>query len=96
MVSYTINSKCYFNELLVGSDGANKGVSTSDIKLHLLIPDGFNHNSINGSLDELESTAYYLYYAQTGGAGKRYWFHTKPNINILIKPRLNRIFKSRI
>lgn len=67
-----------------GSDGANKGVSVPDIKLHLLSPEGFNHNSINGALDELESKAYYLYYAQTGGAGKRYWFHTKPNINILI------------
>ncbi|MBB1285247.1 DUF499 domain-containing protein [Flavisolibacter sp. BT320] len=67
-----------------GSDGANKGLSIPDIKLHLLVPDGFNHNSINGALDELESSAYYLYYAQTGGAGKRYWFHTKPNINILI------------
>jgi len=35
-------------------------------------------------LDELENDAYYLYYAQAGGNGKRYWFHTKPNINILI------------
>jgi len=67
-----------------GSDGANKGISVPELKLNLLMPDGFNHNSINGSLDELESAAYYLYYAQTGGAGKRYWFHTKPNINILI------------
>jgi hypothetical protein len=67
-----------------GSDGANKGVSVPEIKLHLLTPGGFNHNNINGALDELESAAYYLYYAQTGGAGKRYWFHTKPNINILI------------
>lgn len=67
-----------------GSDGTNKGVSVPDIKLHLLRPNSFNHNSINGALDELESAAYYLYYAQTGGSGKRYWFHTKPNINILI------------
>jgi len=67
-----------------GSDGANKGVSVPDIKLNLLTPGGFNHNSINGALDELESTAYYLYYAQSSGSGKRYWFHTKPNINILI------------
>ncbi|HXG91829.1 MAG TPA: DUF499 domain-containing protein [Blastocatellia bacterium] len=66
-----------------GSDGANKGVSVADIKLNLLEPDGFNHNSINGALDELEASAYYLYYAQSGSA-KRYWFHTKPNINILI------------
>ena len=67
-----------------GTDGTNKGVSVADIKLNLLEPEGFNHNSINGALDELESKAYYLYYAQTGGNGKRYWFHTKPNINILI------------
>ena len=32
----------------------------------------------------MESDAYYLYYAQSGSLGKRYWFHTKPNINILI------------
>jgi len=67
-----------------GSDGANKGLSIRDIKLQLLTPGGFNHNSVNGALDELESKAYYLYYAQSGGADKRYWFHTKPNINILI------------
>lgn len=74
-----------------GSDGANKGVSVQELKLHLLTPDGFNHNSINGALDELESTAYYLYYAQTGSGGKRYWFHTKPNINILINQAKNDI-----
>ncbi len=67
-----------------GSDGANKGISVAELKLHLLSPDGFNHNNINGALSELESVAHYLYYAQTGGSGKRYWFHTKPNINILI------------
>ncbi len=67
-----------------GSDGANRGVGVPEIKLQMLEPNGFNHNNINGALDELESSAYYLYYAQMGGAGKRYWFHTKPNLNILI------------
>jgi len=67
-----------------GSDGANRGVGVPEIKLQMLEPNGFNHNNINGALDELEGSAYYLYYAQMGGAGKRYWFHTKPNINILI------------
>jgi predicted AAA+ superfamily ATPase len=66
-----------------GTDGANRGVSVADIKLNLLEPGGFNHNSINGALDELEGVAHYLYYAQTGST-KRYWFHTEPNINILI------------
>lgn len=67
-----------------GNDGTNKGISVSEIKLNLLVPDGFNHNSINGALDQLESSAYYLYYAETGTGGKRYWFSTKPNINRLI------------
>ena len=46
-----------------GSDGANKGISVPEIKLNLLSPDSFNHNNINGALDELEISAYYLYYA---------------------------------
>jgi predicted AAA+ superfamily ATPase len=66
-----------------GTDGANRGVSIKDIKLNLLEPDSFNHNIINSALDELEAAGYYLYYAQSG-QDKRYWFHTKPNINILI------------
>jgi hypothetical protein len=73
-----------------GSEGANKGLGIAELKLNLLRPDGFNHNSVNGALDELESNAYYLYYAQSGG-GKRYWFHTKPNINILINQAKNDI-----
>ncbi|MDQ3799986.1 MAG: DUF499 domain-containing protein [Acidobacteriota bacterium] len=66
-----------------GTDGANRGVSIKDIKINLLEPDSFNHNLINSALDELEAAGYYLYYAQTG-SDKRYWLHTKPNINILI------------
>jgi hypothetical protein len=67
-----------------GSEGNNKGLSIPELKLHLLAPGGFNHNSINGALSDLENSAYYLYYAQTGNAGKRYWFHVKPNISMLI------------
>ena len=67
-----------------GSEGTNKGLSIQELKLHLLAPGGFNHNSINGSLSDLENSAYYLYSAQTGNAGKRYWFHVKPNISMLI------------
>lgn len=67
-----------------GSEGSNKGLSIPELKLHLLAPNNFNHNSINGALSDLENTAYYLYAAQTGNAGKRYWFHVKPNISMLI------------
>ncbi len=67
-----------------GSEGSNKGLSVPELKLHLLAPNSFNHNSINGALSDLENSAYYLYSAQTGNAGKRYWFHVKPNISMLI------------
>lgn len=67
-----------------GSEGSNKGLSVPELKLHLLTPSSFNHNSINGALSDLENTAYYLYSAQTGNSGKRYWFHVKPNISMLI------------
>lgn len=66
-----------------GSTGGNKGVSIEDIKLAVVRPMGFNHNSVNGALDRLEAAAHYLYYSSSGSS-KRYWFHTKPNINILI------------
>lgn len=65
-----------------GSQGQNKGISIDELKLSMLKPDSFNHNDINGALDRLEDVAHYLYYSSTGQ--KKYWFHTKPNINILI------------
>lgn len=65
-----------------GSQGQNKGVSVAEIKLCMVKPEGFNHNDINSALDRLEGAAHYLYYSTTGQ--KKYWFHTKPNINILI------------
>lgn len=74
-----------------GSIGANKGISIQEIKLCVVKPNAFNHNNVNGALDILESYAYYLYYSTTGTAHKRYWFHTKPNINILINQARNDI-----
>ena len=73
--------------ILLGSFGSisgNKGLSREDIKLCVVRPDSFNHNSINGALDRLEGVAHYLYYSTTGVTSKRYWFHTQPNINILV------------
>jgi predicted AAA+ superfamily ATPase len=65
-----------------GSSGSNKGTSVQELKLASLKPSSFNHNNIHTALDLLEENAHYLYYSTTGQ--KRYWFHTKPNINILI------------
>jgi predicted AAA+ superfamily ATPase len=67
-----------------GGEGGNKGLSISELKLCLIKPRAFNHNNINGALDEMEGKAHYLYYSTSGPYGKHYWFHTKPNINILI------------
>lgn len=65
-----------------GSSGSNKGTSVQELKLATIKPNSFNHNYIHTALDLLEENAHYLYYSTTGH--KRYWFHTKPNINILI------------
>lgn len=79
-----------------GSAGANKGVSIEEIKLNTLRPDSFNHNTVNSVLDKLESNAHYLYYSTAGTASKRYWFHTKPNINILINQAKSEIKNTQI
>lgn len=46
-------------------------------------PDTYNHNSINGAIDALEAEAHYLHYSDVGET-RKYWFHLRPNINILI------------
>ena len=71
--------------ILLGSFGttsANRGVSLPEIKLCVLKPHTFNHNSVNGVLDALRENAHYLYHSSVKQS--RYWFHTEPNINILI------------
>lgn len=72
-----------------GSGGINRGISVEEIKLCTIKPDSFNHNHINGALDALEGKAFYLYYSSTGSTSRRYWFYTKPNINILINQARN-------
>jgi len=67
-----------------GGSGINKGIGIDEIKLAVVQPGTFNHNSVNGALDALEGSAHYLYYSSAGTPVKRYWFHTKPNMNILI------------
>jgi hypothetical protein len=81
-----------------GTDGANKGIAIDELKLCVLKPDTYNHAFINTVLDELESSAHYLYYGTSSGGSqnKRYWFHTKPNVNILINSAKNEIKKADI
>jgi len=80
--------------ILLGSFGgaqANKGLGIDEIKLCVLKPDSFNHNSVNGALTDFESRGHYLYYSSLESNKKRYWFHTKPNINILINQAKNEV-----
>lgn len=70
--------------LLLASVGGDHqhGLSMPELKLCMLRPNAFNHNDIDGVLNKLESVAHYLYSSNTGG--KRYWFQSKANINILL------------
>jgi hypothetical protein len=61
-----------------------KGITIHDMKLNLVRPGGFNHNSINGVINVLEESSYYLHSNLAAGERKRYWFHIHPNINIII------------
>lgn len=79
-----------------GGDGPNKGPTVSDIKLSVMKPNDFSHFTVNAALQELEGKAHFLYYSTTGASGKRYWFHTKPNINILITQAKNDIQASEV
>jgi hypothetical protein len=72
-----------------GSQGQNRGYTMQELKLCIIKPNSYNHNDINGALDRFESAAHFLYYSTSNE--KRYWFHTKPNINILINQAKNEI-----
>lgn len=74
-----------------GSDGPNKGTTVADIKLSVMKPNDFSHFTVNAALQELEGRAHYMHYSSTGASGKRYWFHTKANLNILITQAKNDI-----
>jgi hypothetical protein len=65
------------------SSGSKRGLTLSQLKLCVMKPKSFNHNNINGALDALEGRAHYLY-INTVGSDRKYWFHTKPNIKMLI------------
>lgn len=70
--------------LLLASVGGDHqhGLSIPELKLCVLKPNAFNHNDVNGALSQLEEVAHYLYSSNTGG--KRFWFQSKANINILL------------
>ncbi|WP_375446101.1 DUF499 domain-containing protein [uncultured Fibrella sp.] len=64
-----------------GSTGPKQGIGVDELKLAVMKPESFNHNDVNAVLDALEANAYYLYYSNNP---RRYWFFTKPNLNILV------------
>ncbi len=81
--TYRITQGVATTLLLASVGGAHQhGLSIPELKLCMLRPGTFNHNDINGSLNKLEDVAHYLYSSSTGG--KRYWFQSKANINILL------------
>lgn len=79
-----------------GGDGANKGLSVKELKQYVLPCGSANHNQINAVLNALEGRAHYLHYSTIGGGEKRYWFHTKANVNILINEAKGQITDNNI
>lgn len=71
-----------------GTNGSRQGIGVDELKLAVMKPDSFNHNDINAVLDALEANAYYLYYSSNP---KRYWFFTKPSLNILVSHALQEV-----
>ena len=79
--------------ILLGTFGGNvaaQGMGISEIKLCVQKPGAFNHNNVNSVIDIFEDSAHYLYYTQVG-TSRKYWFNTKPNINILINQLKNEL-----
>ena len=77
-----------------GSQGQNRGFTMKELKLCIIKPNSYNHNDINGALDRFESAAHFLFYNTSNE--KRYWFHTKHNINIIINQAKSDISNSEI
>ncbi len=72
------------NTLLFASvgDPSKNGLSMKELKKCMLKPNAFNHNDIDGALNKYEQVAQYMHTSTIGE--KRYWFQSKPNINIII------------
>ena len=84
------------NTILLASIGTltNNGITIKELKLCMLKPNAFNHNDIDGALNKFEQVAHYLHYSNIGE--KRYWFHSKPNINIILNQAKTEISEDEI
>jgi hypothetical protein len=66
-----------------GGQGARSGFSAKDLKVACSRP-GLNWSYTDGALLELENRCFYLHSTSAGTVGKRYWFGTKPALNMLL------------
>ena len=79
--------------ILLGSFGGKaqrSGFSAKDLKL-ASSRHGLNWNYTDGALLELENRCFYLHSTAAGSLGKRYWFGTKPALNMLVVQYRQRI-----
>jgi hypothetical protein len=66
-----------------GGQGAKSGFSAKDLKVACSRP-GLNWSYTDGALLELENRCFYLHSTSAGSLGKRYWFGSKPALNMLL------------
>ena len=66
-----------------GGKGQKSGFSSKDLRL-AASRYGLNWSYTDGALLELENRCFYLHSTSAGSLGKRYWFGTKPALNLLV------------
>lgn len=66
-----------------GGQGQKSGFSAKDLRF-ACSRYGLNWSYTDGALLELENRCFYLHTAVAGNLGKRYWFGSKPALNMLV------------
>lgn len=72
----------------------NSNISIEELKLCMIRPGAFKPAEIENALSKLEGRAHYMYSSRIDG--RRYWFESRPNINILLTQAKNQISSSAI
>lgn len=67
----------------------NSNISIEELRLCMIRPGAFKHAEIENALSKLEGRAHYMYSSRIDG--RRYWFESRANINILLSQAKNQV-----